>query len=214
MVARRAWWGGVAAVGVAGGGRLGGLVEDHAEDGCGHAVEPFEGVDDVVVGGPAGLGDDDHAVDRTGEGDRVRHGQDGRRVDDHEVVVLAHRAAGSLAVRRPLSSSLGVDGTAPDGVHAEAVAAVEVDVGEDVSRFGAEEDVGEAGRLRDTEHVVDAGAAQVASTRATRWPAWASTTARLADVVVLPSPAIELVSWMTLIGWSSPRNWTLVRRPR
>jgi hypothetical protein len=48
----------------------------------------------------------------------------------------------------------------------------------------------------------------------TRLPAWASVTARLAVVVLLPSPCSELVSWMDFICRSSPMKSTLVRRAR
>ena len=57
------------------------------------------------------------------------------------------------------------------------------------------------------------GRRRSASTRATRWPAWASTTARLVAVVVLPSPAIELVTWTTLIGAVEPEELQVGPQP-
>ena len=48
----------------------------------------------------------------------------------------------------------------------------------------------------------------------TRWPTRAKVTARFASVVVLPSPAIALVTCTLPIGWSRLRNSTAVRTVR
>ena len=83
-----------------------------------------------------------------------------------------------------------------------------------VDRLGGDQRLGEPGPQRHVEHLVDPRLAQVGVDEHHLCPAWASTTARLVAVVVLPSPGSELVTWMTRSGLSSPRNCTLVRSPR
>ena len=58
------------------------------------------------------------------------------------------------------------------------------------------------------------GRRRSASTTNSRWPAEASAMARLAKVVVLPSAGIELVTTMTLRGWSMSTNCRFVRSCR
>ena len=58
------------------------------------------------------------------------------------------------------------------------------------------------------------GLRKSASSRIVRRPAWAKTTARLAAVVVLPSPGTELVTRRVRSGASTAANSMLVRRLR
>ncbi len=150
----------VAAVRVAPGGRLRCLVEHEAEHRGRHPAESLERVGHVVAGHPAGLCHHDHAVDGTGERHRVGHRQHGCRVDDDHVVVVAHLGE-QLGGASPAEQFARVRGHRARRVDAEPVGAVDVDVAHGVPGLGAEQQVGEARRLGNAEHLVEARAAEV-----------------------------------------------------
>ena len=189
-----------------------GPVDDHAQD-FAPSVPRISLARSAA--GPAVLGHadrQDHAVHARGHHARVGHRQQRRRVDEHEVVLLAQQVQQLLEARR--GEQLGRVGRQRAARQdRQAGDAARLD---GVGRLGlAGDDRRQPDRGRQAEQIVwRCGLRRSASISRTRLPDWAMETARLAASVLLPSPVFGLVTWMTLC----PSPWVLkyraVRTPR
>ena len=136
------------------------LVEDQTEDRRSHPLQPFQGVEQVLVGDPSRMGHDEHAVDGAGERDRIRHRQDRGRIHDDVVVVPAHLGE-QLLNSTPAEQLARIRRHRPGGVEADLVLGADGHVPDDITSNFAEEQVGEPGRLGLSEHLVQPGSAEI-----------------------------------------------------
>ena len=154
-----------------------------------------------------------HAVHMPRQHNRICHGQNWRAIEKHDIRAAA-KSETKCSMRCEPNNSEGLGGIGP---------LVNTRQGFDLGRLHiafsdtfspASSEVVRPMLLGTPKTLCSTGRRRSVSTTITRWPVCASTTARLAVVVLLPSPGPELVTNRLRTGLSTLENWMFVRNVR